>query len=88
MSCCVGYVDGTEIPLEYKPGIDHVSYFSKERIYSMKMQGVCDFSLLIRQITVGYPGSVHDARIYNSTRLSTHPTEYFTNEEFLAADKA
>ncbi len=59
---CVGYVDGMEVPLINKPGIDHVSYFSKERQYSIKMQSVCDFSLFIRQVTIGYPGSVHDAR--------------------------
>lgn len=37
---CVGYVDGMEVPLKYTPGTDHVSYFSKERQYSIKMQSV------------------------------------------------
>lgn len=85
---CILYGDGMETPLQDRPGLDHVSYFSRNRQYSIKTQGVCDYSLRIRQVTIGYPGSVHDARIYNNCRLSTHSKDYFSGEQYMAADSA
>lgn len=85
---CIGYVDGTPIPLLERKVLDHVSYYSKDKEYAIKLQGICDYTLLLRQITVGYPGSVHDARVYNNCRLSTHPENHFSNNEYIAGDSA
>ncbi|XP_054083341.1 putative nuclease HARBI1 [Zeugodacus cucurbitae] len=85
---CVGYVDGTEIKLAEKPTVDCEAYFSRKHIYSLKAQCVCDHKLVIRHMVLGYPGSVHDARIYNNCELSTNATEMLTGSEWLAADSA
>lgn len=85
---CIGYADGTPIPFLERPVLDHVSYWSKDKEYVIKLQGICDYTLLLRQITVGYPGSVHDARVYNNCRLGTHPENHFSNNEYIAADAA
>lgn len=34
------------------------------------MQAVCDHNLMIRDVFIGYPGSVHDARVYRTSSLS------------------
>lgn len=87
---CIGYVDDTEVALQERPvwHMDPESYFSKEKQYSIKLQAVGDYALRFRQILVGYPGSVHDARIYNNCMLATQPKDYFTEPQYLAADCA
>lgn len=85
---CIGYTDGTIIPLKERPVMDHTSYYSKDQVYAIKLQSVCDFRLLMRQATIGYPGCVHDARIYNNCRLATEPKKFFSGEQYLVNDSA
>ncbi|XP_055842713.1 uncharacterized protein LOC129909663 [Episyrphus balteatus] len=85
---CIGYVDGTEIKLAEKPSEDPEAYFSRKHIYSLKVQAVCDYKLRIRHMVLGYPGSVHDARIYNNCDLFTKEQDFFTGSEWLAGDSA
>lgn len=87
---CIGYVDGTEIPLEERPvsAFDPESFFSKDKQYAIKLQAVGDYELRFRQILIGYPGSVHDARMYNNCILATRSTEFFTEPQYLIGDCA
>ncbi|XP_065356325.1 uncharacterized protein LOC135950720 [Calliphora vicina] len=85
---CIGYVDGTEIKLAEKPLDDPESYFSRKHIYSLKVQGICDHRLRVRHMVLGYPGSVHDARIYNNCELSVNSKKFLTGAEWLVGDSA
>ena len=85
---CIGYVDGTKIKLAEKQRPDAEAYFSRNHVYSQKAQCVCDHKMQIRYIVLGYPGSVHDARIYNNCCLSTKTSEMFSGSEWLAGDGA
>ncbi|XP_067622211.1 putative nuclease HARBI1 isoform X2 [Eurosta solidaginis] len=85
---CIGYVDGTEIKLAEKPLDDPEAYFSKKHVYSLKAQAVCDYKLRIRHLVLGFPGSVHDARIYNNCSLVTQASSLFTGAQWLAGDIA
>ncbi|XP_031328220.1 protein ALP1-like [Photinus pyralis] len=85
---CIGYMDGTEIKLSEAPVVDKESYFSRKKIYSIKAQVICDAKLIIRQVTVGHPGSVHDARIFTACNLSNDPLRYLSPPEWIAADSA
>lgn len=49
------------------------------------MQAVIDYKIVLRHIVVGWPGSVHDARIFQESKLATNPEEFFSGEEYLAA---
>lgn len=73
MPYCIIYTDGMEVLLDEAPIRDKESYFSRTKKYSIKLQGSCDFSLKLRHIVIGYPGSVHDARIFNSCDLALSP---------------
>lgn len=64
------------------------SFFSRKHHYSVKIQAVCDFSTKIRYVTIGNPGSVHDARIFNDCPLSTTTHNFFSDMQYLAADSA
>ncbi|XP_054085161.1 uncharacterized protein LOC128921451 [Zeugodacus cucurbitae] len=85
---CIGYVDGTEIPLAEKPSQDPEAYFSRKHIYSVKAQAVCDHRLQIRHLVLGFPGSVHDARIFNNSELSIEARKFFGEGEWIAGDSA
>ena len=75
---CIGYVDDTEVRLAEKPKQDPEAFFSRKHVYSIKVQAVCDHKLQIRHLIVGYPGSVHDARIYNDSELALKQTTFFS----------
>lgn len=85
---CIGYVDGTEIKLSETPVTNGVQYFSRKHIYSMKLQITCDYRLQIRHLVTGYPGSVHDARMFSNCALSTASENYFASQQWIAADSA
>lgn len=85
---CIGYVDGTEIKLAEKPSDDPEAYFSRKHVYSLKVQAVCDYRKKIRHMVLGYPGSVHDSRVFNNCELSTKPAVYFSGAEWIAGDSA
>lgn len=85
---CIGYLDGTEIKLAEKPCCDPDSYYSRKQQFSIKMQGVCDRNLKIRHILVGFPGSVHDSRVFANSSLFLNPSYFFRFGEWLAADSA
>ncbi|KAK3235603.1 hypothetical protein CYMTET_54210 [Cymbomonas tetramitiformis] len=42
---------------------------NRKSYYSMNVQAVADFDLLFMDITVGWPGSVHDARVFRDSHL-------------------
>lgn len=85
---CVGYIDGSEIRLAEAPIKSHELYFSRKRQYAIKIQAVCDRNLSIRQLTIGYPGSVHDAKIFSNCPLARHPHRYLSNGQWIAGDSA
>ncbi|KAJ8972776.1 hypothetical protein NQ314_000044 [Rhamnusium bicolor] len=62
----IGITDGTHIRIE-KPGEDPDSYLYRKHYHSIQAQIVCDHQQRIRDIFVGYPGSVHDSRVLKTT---------------------
>lgn len=88
MPGCIMYVDGTEINLAERPVTDPDSYLSRKQRYSLKAQVICDWKLRIRHLVLGYPGSVHDSRIFNNCPLSLMPTVFFSGDEYILGDSA
>ncbi|KAM8701710.1 hypothetical protein ACLKA7_004887 [Drosophila subpalustris] len=85
---CVGYIDGSEIKLFEKPVKNHETYFSRQRIYSVKLQVICDHKLRIRDAVVGSPGSYHDSKVFKNCSIGKHTERYFSGEEWIAGDSA
>ena len=68
---CIFYTDGTEVELAEAPTFDKDSYLSRNNVYALKLQGTCDYTKALRHVNIGYPGNVHDARIFNECVLAT-----------------
>ena len=64
----VGAVEGTHIPIQAPPE-HHVDYFNRTGWYSIILQALVDDNYCFRDINVGWPGSVHDARVFTNSEL-------------------
>ena len=60
--------DGSHIPTA-APELNHTDYYNRKGWHSMILQGVVDHDYLFRDICVGWPGSVHDARVFASSSI-------------------
>ena len=67
---CCGVVDGSHIPI--KAPIDNAKdFFCRKQFHSIVLQAVIDSDVQFMNINVGWPGSVHDARILRNSNLYT-----------------
>ena len=65
---CAGAIDGTHIPIS-TPQQNHASYNNRKSYHSIVMQALVNSNYLFRDIVVGWPGSVHDARVFSNSQL-------------------
>ena len=65
---CAGAIDGTHIPIS-TPQQNHASYNNRKWYHSIVMQALADSNCLFHDIFVGWPGSVHDARVFSNSQL-------------------
>ena len=65
---CAGAIDGSHIPI-LAPQNFHTDYFNRKGWHSIILQGVVDSNYRFTDITVGWPGSVHDARVFSNSTL-------------------
>lgn len=65
---CAGAIDGSHIPIQ-APKLNHTDYYNRKGWYSILIQAVVDSDYLFRDINVGWPGSVHDARVFCNSEL-------------------
>ena len=80
---CVGMIDGTFFGLAYKPEVHGEEYFNRKQQYAINSMIICDDVRRIRYINIGWPGSVHDQRIYSNSIISRLPENYFSDKEYL-----
>lgn len=85
---CIGYMDGTHVPLFEAPLQDHEGYFSRKQLYALHVHAICDNHLLFRSVSVGYPASAHDARVFANLPIGLHPENYLSDGEWIAGDSA
>jgi hypothetical protein len=75
---CIGTVNGTLFPLTYAPRSNDASnYKGRKHIYTLTTMIVNDDKRKVRKYLSGFPGSVHDNRVYRSMGLSQTPSEFF-----------
>ena len=85
-SSCILSTDGTHVVLHQKPGLDGEVYYNRKSRYSMNVLLTFDNSRLIRYVVTGWPGSVHDSAIWDSTTVQKHPDEYFSPGQYQFGD--
>ena len=65
---CAGAIDGTHIPI-LAPWESHVEYVNRKGYHSILMQAVVDCNYLYRDVVIGWPGSIHDARVFSNSAI-------------------
>lgn len=65
----VGAVDGSHIPLKTVLVNERKEYFNRKQDYSVVVQAVADTSFKFLDVSAGFPGSIHDARILRLSKL-------------------
>ena len=65
---CFGAIDGTHIPI--LPPADYArDYYNRKEFYSIVVQALVDHQYRFLNLHVGWPGSVHDARILSNSEV-------------------
>ena len=73
----IGAIDCTHINIEC-PDVSHAGdYFDRKRSYSIQIQAVVDSHMKYLDIVAGWPGSVHDSRIYSLSKMHLRRPEVF-----------
>ncbi|CAM4633405.1 unnamed protein product [Caretta caretta] len=84
---CGGAIDGTHIPIL---GPDHLSsqYVNRTVYFSMVLQAPVDHKGHFTDIDMGWPGKVHDARIFRNSGLFEQLQEgtYFPDQKITVGD--
>ena len=70
----VGAIDGTHIPI-IRPQYSSADYYNRKGFYSIIMQGLVDFRGIFMVVYIGWPGKVHDARVFANSRVFKHGNE-------------
>ena len=65
---CVGVIDGTHVPI-IAPEEFAKDYFNRKGYYFVLMQALVDCNYCFTNIYIGWPGSVHDARVFCNSNV-------------------
>ena len=81
----VGY--GTLFPLAFKPSSrDAGNYHGRKHQYSITAFIMNDNNKRIRSYLAGWPGSVHNNRVFSRTSACRNPDQHFSVGEYMIMD--
>ena len=87
----MGAIDGTHIPIK-APKNNHEQYINRKGFFSVQLQVICDPDLFITDVFCGYPGSVHDARVFRNSpicpEVEVNADNYFPGNSHILGDAA
>ncbi|XP_076075806.1 uncharacterized protein LOC143046535 [Mytilus galloprovincialis] len=64
----VGAIDGTHIAIP-GPNQHHENYINRKGFHSIVAQVECDHEMKFMSVNTGWPGSVHDARVFRNSKI-------------------
>ncbi|XP_065435194.1 uncharacterized protein LOC135978000 [Chrysemys picta bellii] len=84
---CGGAIDGTHIPI-LAPENQGTQYINRKGYFSMVLQALVDYKGHFTNINVGWPGRVHDARVFRNTTLFKRLQQgiYFPDQKITIGD--
>jgi hypothetical protein len=85
---CIGFLDGTIFPLEFKPSLFGEEYYSRKGCWSVHCLIICDDETRILDFLVGWPGSVHDNRVWLQSKQCMEYNKFFSKLQYVLADSA
>ncbi|CAB5115130.1 unnamed protein product [Rhizophagus irregularis] len=84
----IGAVDGTYIPMRNAPNKDPEVYFTRKKRYAIHCQGIVNDRGIFTSFDVGWPGSVHDARVYRNSSFYKDYSHLIQDDDYLLGDSA
>ena len=63
-----GFIDGTHIRFD-PPAEKLAEYLNRKKFSSIQVQAICDHKLKFIDMFTGYPGSVHDSRVFKNSPI-------------------
>lgn len=64
---CIGAIDGTHIEVVV-PKKEFICHLNRKSVTSQNVLAICDFDLRFTFTVTGWPGSVHDMRVFKTAR--------------------
>lgn len=83
---CIGCMDGSLIPVMYKPSYIGGDFYNRKNCYGLNILAVCDYLRRFRYAHLGFSGCAHDSRVYNESPLALNPCKYFEDDEYVLGD--
>ncbi|XP_042867539.1 putative nuclease HARBI1 [Penaeus japonicus] len=65
----IGCIDCTHVPIRSPGGNDAERYRCRKGYFSINVQGICDPDLKFTNIIASWPGSAHDSRIFDNSKI-------------------
>ena len=63
---CIGAIDGTHIPFVVSKDLVN-QYICRKNVTTQNVMACCDFDLIFTFVNAGWPGSVHDMRVFDDS---------------------
>ncbi len=83
----IGAIDGTHIPIP-APTLHRNRYINRKGHASIQLQAVCTLQMMFLDVYTGWPGSVHDARLFWNCPLYGHLQDVMRSDYHLLGDSA
>ncbi|GBB98126.1 hypothetical protein RclHR1_31420001 [Rhizophagus clarus] len=84
----IGAIDGTHIILGTAPLKQPEIYWNRKKKYSIQCQGIVDHRGVFINYEIGWPGSVHDAKVYRNSFFYQNVSTLIKGWDYLLGDSA
>ncbi|KAL0858513.1 hypothetical protein ABMA27_012375 [Loxostege sticticalis] len=84
----LGAIDGTHILMQSPNSNIGEEFRNRKSVFSMNVQGVCDANLNFMNVVARWPGSSHDATIFNNSELRAQCENGVYGNRWLLGDSA
>src|SRR6266498_4023321 len=84
----IGAIDGTHIILGIAPLNQPEIYWNRKKKYSIQCQGIVNHRGVFIDYEIGWPGSVHDAKVYRNSFFYQNVSTLIEGWDYLLGDSA
>ena len=81
-------MDETYVPMRNASSKDPEVYFTKKKRYAIHCQGIVNDSSIFTSFDIGWPGSIHDARVFRNSSFYKNYSNLIQDDDYLLNDSA